>query len=124
MGDAIITAILILILLISSFIGVTHSVNELHQSRKDSRVLRGLGIEDGRRDIVIYEWWRHLFRFIGCLSFFLIAITAVVGYDVTSDISVPRLIVRLLLIICVLSMASNSWVDRKSRKKTLNSSFQ
>lgn len=119
--DAIITGIVILVALIGSFNGVIASLNELHQTRRDINVLQELNVVDSRRDIVVYEWWRHFLRLIGFFAFFAVAIIMVLGYNLAEDISPSRLIVRMLILIGILSMTGNSWVDRRARKKVIQS---
>lgn len=123
MGDAVLTGILILGFLIGSLNGIFASLNELHQSKKDISLLNEFNITNGRRDIVVYEWWRHFIRLIGFFAFFVVGITIVVGYDITQDITTSRFIVRACLLVGMLTMTANSWVDRRSRKKAIKSTF-
>lgn len=123
MGDAILTGLVLLVFLIGSLNGIFASLNEMHHSKKDAKLLDEFNITNGRRTIVVYEWWRHLLRFVGFLAFFGVSMVMAMGYDLTQDITPSRLIVRLLLLVGMLSMTVNSWVDRKSRRKAIESSL-
>lgn len=118
--DTVLTLIFTLAFAVGAGNGIIASMNELHNTHRDGKVLDQLEVTNAKRDIVKSEWWRHAIRLVGFIAFGLVAVVMLASYDFTEDISVGRTLVRLFLVVGMASMTLVAYIDRRARRRLMS----